>query len=475
MSDIPIVMTATGVQPQNPIALQQQLIANVAATNPGYTANLPGSLVEDISSTDVGAMALIDSAWVETVNSLTPYGANLFLLNQLGQIYLGQQNGGQGKPTNNSVYVTISGPPGFPIAVGFTVSDGTYQYTVQDGGIIGSNGMALPLYCLATQPGSWAIPLGTVTQIVTSVPSPIVLTVTNAAAGVQGLGAELAEAYRARVLQAGLAASQGMGRYLKTLLAQVPGVQPRLISVQPLSGQWRVICGGGDPYQVANAIWMGIGDTSNLTGSQLAVSNITQSNPGVVATNLAHGLVSGTIQTLTGIVGMTALNGVALTITVLTPTTFSIGINTTGYGIYVSGGSLSPNPRNISVSINDYPDTYLIPFVNPPLQNVGVSVTWNTAGTNYVADSAIAQLAAQPLVDYINGIYVSQPINVFEMQNIFQSAISSVIPPTLLSRMVFSVTINGLTVSPTAGTGLIVGDPESYFQTSVTSVAIARG
>jgi hypothetical protein len=266
-----------------------------------------------------------------------------------------------------------------------------------------------------------------------------------------------------------------MATYLKTLLNQISGVQPRLVSVLQNSPGWEIICGGGDQYQIAYAIYSALFDISTLTGSKLSVSGITQANPGVVTTNLAHGLVTGSTQTLTGIVGMTALNGVPVVVTALTPTTFSIGLNTSSYGAYVSGGALSPNPRNIAATINDYPDIYLIPFVNPPLQTVGLTVLWNTTGTNLVANSAVSQLAQQPLADYINGIYVGQPINIFEMQNVFQSAIASVIPPTLLSRIVFSVTINGVLTSPSTGTGLIVGDPESYFETSLPLISISRG
>ena len=473
--DIPITMSSTGAQPQSATSLQTQLITAVAATNPGYIANLPGSLIEDISSTDVGAIALCDSAYVETINSLTPYGANNFLLNQLGSIYLGQLYGAQGSATVNNAYIIFSGVPGYVISAGFIVSDGTYQYSVVDGGVIGSSGTTAQLFCLATQSGSWAIPANTITTLITSFPGANITSVTNPLAGVQGVGAESEGAYRARILQAGIASSQGMATYLKTLLSQISGVQPRLVSVLQNSPGWEIICGGGDQYQIAYAIYTALFDISTLTGSKLAVSGITQANPGVVTTNLAHGLATGSSQTLTGIVGMTALNSVPVVVTVLTPTTFSIGLNTSSYGAYVSGGALSPNPRNITASINDFPNTYLIPFVNPPLQNVAITVLWNTTGTNLVANSAVAQLAQQPIADYINGIYVGQPINIFELQNVFQSAISSVIPPTLLSRMVFSVTINGVLTAPTSGTGLIVGDPESYFETSLPLISISRG
>ena len=473
MTDLPIVMSVSGAQPTPPVVLLSQLIAAVTATNPGYTANLPGTLIEDISSTDVYAVALCDQARVELVNSLTPLGANLFLLNQLGQ----QAGVYQGASSNPSVYCVFTGPAGFVIAQGFTVSDGTYQYVVQDSSLIATGGTSSPVYCLANQSGSWSIAPGTVTVIVTSLPNGVTVTVTNPLAGLPGGTAETEASYRARVLQAGLAASQGMPSYLKTLLGQVPGVSPRLIAVkQPITEVgWEVICGGGDPYAVANAIFQGLFDISVLSGSIMAVSGITKASPGVVTTVLNHGLSSGNTALLTGVVGMTELNGVPLTITVLTETTFSIGIDTSGYTAYVSGGVVSPNPRNIGVTIYDYPDAYGITFVNPPLQTVTAAVTWNTTLVNFTQQAAVAQLGAPALVAYINSVPVGQPLNLFEMQTVFGAAVANIIPPQNLTRLVITVAINGIGTAPTSGTGIIPGDPESYFEATTNAVTVTQG
>ena len=468
----PIVITSAGVQPTDPSVIRQAIETAVAATNPGYTANLPGSLIEDILSTEVGGIAAIDSARVDLINSLTPYGANEFLLNQLGQIYGVQQGIG----SNTSVYVVFTGSPGYVIAAGFTVSDGSHQYVVQDGGIIESGGMSAGLFCLATTAGSWAVPIDTVTTLITSVPSSVTLSVTNPTAGLPGATAQTEEDYRAQVIQAGLAEAQGMPTFLKTQLQNVSGVQARLVSVrQPTSGAWEIIVGGGDPYAVANAIFTGIFDISTLVGSMLLVTGITNANPGVATTNLNHGYSTGQVINISGVVGMSGVNNTPLTITVISETTFSIGVNTTSSGAYVSGGIVTPNLRNVAVSINDYPDTYVIPFVNPPQQTVGITLTWNTTSPNFVSPVAIAQLGSPALMNYINSIAVGQPINLFELQNVFQTAIASIIPPQLLSRMIFAVTINSVSVSPTSGTGLIVGDPESYFETTAANIVINQG
>jgi hypothetical protein len=468
---LPTVVTSAGLQPQNPNDLLAQLLSYVAATNPGYTANLPGSLIEDISSTDVGAMVLIDSARVEAVNSLTPYGANNFLLTQLGNMY----GVAQGQTTNTSAYVVFTGTPGFPINPGFIVADSGHQYVVQTGGIVGASGTSAPIYVVANQTGSWAVPPNTITTVVTSVPSTITLKVTNTTAGTPSAAAQTVAQYRAQVIQAGQASATGMPTFLKTQLLGVAGVQPNLVAVRQVGSNWQVICGGGDPYQTAYAIYKGLFNINNLQGSALAVSGITNANPGVVTTNLAHGLATGQVITLSGVVGMTQINGQALTITVTSPTTFSTGINTTSYDTYTSGGQLSPHPRTVTVTINDFPDAYQIPFVNPPQQQVGMVATWNTTQTNLVLNSTVQQLATPPMISYLNSLSPGYPINILDLQSIFQAAVTSVIPAQYLSKLTFLVTINGVVVNPTAGTQLIYGDPESYFYASPTSISVIRG
>ena len=406
---------------------------------------------------------------MDLVNSISPATANPSILYQLGQVYGVEQ--GQG--SNTSVYVVFSGLAGFVVPIGFTVSDGTYQYTVQDGGIIGTSGQTPELYCLATVAGSWAVPTGSVTQIITSVPAGFTLTCTNLIAGLSGLTAQSIPDYRAQVIQAGLSIAQGMPTFLKTQLQKVYGVQARLIAVREVgSNQWEIIVGGGDPYSVAYAIFISIFNISTLVGSTLSVTNITTANPGVVTTNLNHGYATGQVITISGVDPSWFDND--YTITVIDEKSFSLGVTTVGHA-YVSGGVITPNLRNITVSIDDYPDTYPITFVNPPVQTVNISLLWNTSSLNYVSPSAVAQLGNPAIVSYINSIYVGQPINIFELQNVFQLAIANIISPTLLSRMVFTVEINGIVTAPTSGTGLIYGDPESYFETSTQLVTIAQG
>ena len=462
-------ITSAGAIPASPTDLLNAEIAAATALSPGLTANLPGSLIEDLASTAAGALVIQDQAYVDLVNSISPYTANASILYQLGAVYGVQQGIG----SNTSVYVTFTGNAGYVIPVGFTVSDGSYQYTVQDGGIISASGTSTALYCLATTSGSWAVPVGTVTQIITSVPSGFTLTCTNLTAGVPGTAAQTLQSYQAQVIQAGFASAQGMPTFLKTQLENVSGVQPNLVSIRnPNVNQWEIICGGGDPYQVANAIFKSVPDISILVGSTLSVTAITSANPAVVTTSLNHGYSSGQTVTIAGVTP-SGFNG-TFTATVLTENTFSIPLNATSL-TYVSGGVVTPNFRNVTVSINDYPDTYNIIFVNPPVQTVNVAITWNTISTNLVSPTAIAQLAIPAIVSYINSITVGQPISAFELQEVFQNAVSSILPVNLISKINYVVEINGIPTSPLSETVLIYGDPESYFSTSNSLVTVVQG
>ena len=461
-------MTAAGPVSTPPATLYTALINGVAATNPGYTANLPASLVSDIAETDVGALVAIDQARVDAINSVTPLGANAFILSQLGV----QAGISQGASANGSVDVVFSGPAGYVLQPGFTVSDGANQYALVDGGVIQTSGTTPQLTAVATNSGTFAIPANTVTQIVTSVPSAYAVTVTNPQAGVPATTTESVQAYRSRVLQAGIVASTGTPAYLKTLLYAITGVQQQLVSINQVTGGWQVVCGGGDAYAIANAILQGVPDIATLQGSQLAITGMSAANPVVITTNLNHGYLAGQTVTVAG--ATPGAYNLTYTIASVAATTITTTTNGSGFGAYASGAKLTPNPRNVIVSLFQNPDTYSITFVNPPQQIVTVAVTWNTTLPSFTAGTSVNQLAAPAIQSYINSIYVGQPINELEMTAVFQNAVASVISAPNITTLQFVVTINGITVSPGAGTSIIAGDPESYFFCSATGVTVTQ-
>lgn len=273
MTTTTLPMTAAGAAPIPATQLLSDVITSVQAQSPGYTSNLPGILIEDISSTVVAALAQIDQARVDAVNSNNPYSANPFVLAQLGTLF----GIPQGQPTNTSCYVVFTGQAGYYIPIGFLVSDGTNIYAVQDGGTIQTGGTSQPLYVVAVNPGSWAVPVGTITIISTSVPSPYTLSVTNLVTGVAGGPAESVQSYRSRLMEAQISAAQGTPEFIKTQLRKINGVNSRLVSVLQVSGGWEIICGGGDPYAVAGAIYSAVLDLSAIVGSATTARNITTS------------------------------------------------------------------------------------------------------------------------------------------------------------------------------------------------------
>jgi hypothetical protein len=479
----PLVLTPSGPVPTPPATLNAMVIAQAAALAPGYTV-LPAGLIEDLSSTATGALVVIDQARVDLIDSLSPYSANPYLLNQLGQLY----GVPQGSDTNTAVNVVFSGTGivGYVVRAGFTVSDGTFQYVIQEPVVIGASGNSLPVTAVATQTGSWAIPAGTVNALATSVPTTISnpstgtgLTVTNPFPGTPSEGPQTEADYRSQVTQAGLVAATGSPTMLKTLLGNVPGVVANLVSVrQQTGGGWEIIVGGaGDPNQIGFAIYQALFDVSTLVGSILAVSGITNANPAVVTTDLNHGYATGQSVVMSGATGLTVLNNQTLTATVLSPTTFSVPVNTATAGTYTGNGVMSPNFRNTSVSIFDYPDTYTIPYVLPPTQTVTMVVTWNTiGGSAFVSAASVAAAVQAAIVVYLTQLPVGQPINILQLNATFLSAVSGLIPnPALLTTLTFAISINGIGVLPEVGTDIIQGDPESSFTATTAGIVVNQG
>lgn len=543
----------SGPVPTPPAVLRARLLAGVAAVRPGYTATLPASLIEDISSTSVGALAIVDQDAVDLVHSMGARMSNPYLTNLLGQMY----GVGIGTPSNTSVSVVFTGTPGFVLGKGFIVSDSLHQYSLVDGGIIGSDGESSQLFATATQSGVWSVPAGTVTQIVTSVPQGYSVTVVNPQPGIPGDDGETEASYRSRVLQAGKAAAQGYFTMLETLLGDVEGVQPRLINaIAQNGGGWEILVGGGDPYEVAYAIYQSTQDISTLVGSTINVSGITKANPGVLSTDITHGYAVGQAVVVAGVdpndyndtysvlsiptsrsfgLGkafaanqLTALSWLADEITATTtsahgvtvgstfvlvgctPTAYNgtyvaiagttgstlvaaktpdpgaatvlgqlsagiANVDTSGFPDWISGGVVTPNFRNRVVTIVDYPNTYSIPFAVPPQQTVTMVVTWNTNSPNFVSEAAVAQAVAPVMADYVNSITQGKPLNEIEMDDAFETAVSGLLLPNQISRLVYSVSIDGVGVSPSSGTRLIFGDPQSFLFATSSGISVVQG
>lgn len=75
----------------------------------------------------------------------------------------------------------------------------------------------------------------------------------------------------------------------------------------------------------------------------IGITNITQAANGVVTTAINHNLTSGQAIFIQNVQGMTEVNSTITPylITVLTPTTFQLNVNTLAFGAYVAGGTIT--------------------------------------------------------------------------------------------------------------------------------------
>ena len=95
-------------------------------------------------------------------------------------------------------------------------------------------------------------------------------------------------------------------------------------------------------YGGATATVVEIEEAGDAGVAAVAVTAVTAANPGNVTTGAAHGLVTGDRVRFAGVVGMVELNAnVVYAATVIDATHFTIGVNTTGYTTYVSGGTVT--------------------------------------------------------------------------------------------------------------------------------------
>ena len=121
------------------------------------------------------------------------------------------------------------------------------------------------------------------------------------------------------------------------------------------------------------------------------------------------------------------------------------------------------------VTILDYPDSYNITYVAPRNVTANVFVYWTTiVGTNFVSNTVVAAAVQPAIQEYINSLYVGQPISLAELQAIFFASTVNILSPATLATLGFTV------FAPTelTPTGLLYPvDPESYYTAGTVVVS----
>ena len=109
---------------------------------------------------------------------------------------------------------------------------------------------------------------------------------------------------------------------------------------KPVSGEVTINLGGSEYGSGSYTVDTTTGIVTLDPLDTIDILDITQASPAEVTTDGAHGLSNGDQRWLTGIGGMTELNDTEVVITVTGSDTFTIGVNTTAYTAYTSGGEV---------------------------------------------------------------------------------------------------------------------------------------
>lgn len=139
--------------------------------------------------------------------------------------------------------------------------------------------------------------------------------------------------------------------------------------------------------------------TNNYTQSG-GISAITQANPAVV-TSTSHGLATGAEIEITGVVGMTQVNGNTYRITAIDADTFRLeGTDSTGFTAYTSGGTWTVNGDLLKYKVTaNNRDTFEESL--SALSNATLGITGITQ-----ADPAVVTFASAHNLEYGDEIYL---------------------------------------------------------------------
>lgn len=133
-------------------------------------------------------------------------------------------------------------------------------------------------------------------------------------------------------------------------------------------------------------------DTVGNTGTvytnwmNIPIKSITKTNPVVIQTTKPHGFAALDSATISGVAGMTGINGLSGAVTVIDSTHFSLPIDATGFGTYTGGGIASyvltanmvgrTGPGNCYASVQ-----YGNQYFGIDLDKLWVSMMVNSAGS----------------------------------------------------------------------------------------------
>ena len=150
--------------------------------------------------------------------------------------------------------------------------------------------------------------------------------------------------------------------------------------------------------------------TNNYTQSG-GISNITQANPAVV-TSTSHGLSTGAEIEITGVVGMTEVNGNTYRITAIDGDSFRLeGTDSTGFTAYTSGGTWTVNGDTLKYKVTaNNRDTFEESL--SALSSATLAITGVTQ-----ANPAVVTFGSAHNLDYGDEIYIDGIVGMTELND----------------------------------------------------------
>ena len=128
----------------------------------------------------------------------------------------------------------------------------------------------------------------------------------------------------------------GIGRPIRTLYKPVAGTVLAAIR-NSLSG---------DHVQSGLTISTTAGTVTFPANKTKAITGITQAASAVITVGAAHGFVVGDSVHVSGVSGMTQINGRRAAVTVTDATTITVGISSSAFGAWTSGGTVNTRPQS---------------------------------------------------------------------------------------------------------------------------------
>lgn len=155
-------------------------------------------------------------------------------------------------------------------------------------------------------------------------------------------------------------------------------------------------------WQLFNTFAYGDGTPGGLSGSITAATQAVNCQ----ITSANHGLTTGNIVLVSGVGGMTELNGNSYTITVVDSNNFLLNVDSTGFGVYTAGGlwqasSYQGTTQTFPIIRSSNNDPTNINYPASRVQNI--LITANTAtGTVNVTDDGLGNLVGDCTAGVIN-------------------------------------------------------------------------